>query len=362
MRKTFKYRIYPTRAQTEILEEVLETARRLYNAALAERRNTYQASGQSVHYYDQASQLKAQRQVNPYLQRLNFSATQDVLRRLDQAFQAFFRRVQRGEKPGYPRFKGRGRWDSITFPSYGDGCKLRGARLYLQTVGLLKVKWHRPLTGRIKTVTIRRHADGWYVCFSCEVESQPLPPSDGAVGVDLGLRHLAITSDGEFFAAPKYLRKSERKLKRKQRQVARSQKGSQRRKKRVRELARLHQHIANQRRDTAHKVARSLVNSYGVIVFENLNTQGLMHNHHLAKSIADAGWHQLVAITTAKAAEAGRRVVLVDPQYTSQDCSRCGTRVPKTLAERVHRCPVCGYVQDRDINAAENILQRARAS
>lgn len=362
MRKTFQYRVYPTRQQIPVLEELLETARRLYNAALAERRDIYQTTGQSVNYYAQANQLKTQRQANPYRARLNFSASQDVLRRLDKAFQAFFRRVKAGEKPGYPRFRGRNRWDSITFPSYGDGCKIRGERLYLQTVGLLKVKWHRPIGGRIKTVMIRRQADGWYVCFSCDVESQSLPPSDVVVGVDLGVRHFASTSDGEFFAAPQYLRKSERNLKRKQRQIAKSKKGSQRRKKRVRELARLHHHIANQRRDTAHKVARRLINTYGLIAFEDLNTKGLLKNHHLAKSIADAGWHQLVTITTAKAAEAGRQVVLVDARYTSQDCARCGTRVPKPLSERVHRCPACGYTQDRDINAAENILQRALAS
>jgi putative transposase len=170
-----------------------------------------------------------------------------------------------------------------------------------------------------------------------------------------------MTSDGEFYDHPKFLRQSERKLKRKQRAVARQKKGSHRRRKAVRQLAQSHERIANQRKDYAHQVSRKLVHNYGLIAFENLNMQGMIKNHHLAKSIVDASWHQLVQYTTYKAAEAGRRVVRVDPKNTSQLGSRCENLVPKTLAERIHHCPACGYVQDRDINAAENILKRALA-
>lgn len=365
MRKSFQFRLYPTKSQEVQLEIILETGRRLYNAALAERRDTYQNEGRSLNYYDQANALKTQRQQNVYLAQVNFSACQDILRRLDKAFKAFFRRIRMGEKPGYPRFKGRGRYDSLTFPSYGDGCKIKEGRLYLQNVGLIKLKWHRNILGRIKTVTVRHQLDAWYASFSCEVEPIDLPPSEEITGVDLGIKHLAITSQGEFFEHPHYLRKAERHLKYLQRSVSRKKKGSKRRKKAVRQLAKLHQHVANQRRDMAHKVSRVLVNKYGLIAFEDLNAQGLLKNHHLAKSIADAGWHQLVQYTTYKAAEAGRRVVLVDPRFTSQDCSTAGCTYRKTdltLAVRTWECPTCGVWHDRDINAAQNILQKALIS
>ncbi|WP_042227681.1 RNA-guided endonuclease InsQ/TnpB family protein, partial [Paenibacillus popilliae] len=192
----------------------------------------------------------------------------------------------------------------------------------------------------------------YYACFSCEVEKQPLSQSDEQVGVDLGLLHLAVTSSGETFEVPKHLRKNEKRLKELQRSVSRKKRRSMRRKKAVRILARLHEKVANQRKDHAHKVARQLVNRYGLIAFENLNVQGMVKNHHLAKSIADAGWHQLVQFTTYKAESAGRVVVQVDPRHTSQLCSHCGEIVKKGLSVRMHQCHHCGYVADRDENAA----------
>lgn len=284
-----------------------------------------------------------------------------MLRRLDKAFAAFFRRVKAGGKPGYPRFKGKGRYDSITFPSYGDGCRLKDGRLYVQNAGKLKIKLHRPVEGRIKTVTIRRQAEDWYVCFACEVTPDALPESPNAVGVDLGLESFAITSDGEFFPAAKHLRKAERNLKRLQRQVSRRKKGSNHRKKAVLQLAKAHLHVANQRKDTAHKVARSLVNRYRLIAVENLQVSNMLRNHHLAKSISDAGWNLFVGILKAKAAEAGRQVIEVDPRNTSQACSGCGVFVPKPLSQRWHPCPECGASLHRDVNAARNILRRAVA-
>jgi len=222
------------------------------------------------------------------------------------------------------------------------------------------VKLHRQPQGTIKTCTIIAKNGKYYASLSCEVEATPLPLREGGVGIDLGVKHLAITSEGEFYEHPQFLRESERELRQKQRAVSRKKKGSHRRKKAIRELANLHSHITNQRKDYAHKVSRKLVNQYGLIAFENLNVQGMVKNHHLAKSIADASWHQLVQYTTYKAEEAGRRVVLVDPKNTSQLCSNCGVIVPKPLSERVHRCGQCGYVQDRDVNAAQNILKRAQ--
>ncbi len=361
MLKAFQYRLYPSKAQSEALLDMLETCRRLYNRSLAERRDAYEREGKSLNYYDQANTLRAQRKRNPYLARVNYSATQDVLRRLDKAFQAFFRRVKAGGKPGYPRFKAKGRYDSVTFPTNGDGCRLKDGRLYFQHVGRVKLKLHRPLEGRIKTVAVRRKADGWYASFTCAVEAVPLPSSDQACGVDLGLKSFAVTSDGEFFPASKYLRKAERNVKRLQRQVSRRKKGSNRRRKAIRRLARAHLHIANRRKDAAHKVARSLVNIYGLIAVEDLKVGNMLKNHRLAGSISDAGWNLFVNILKAKAVEAGRRVVEVDPRNTSQTCSGCGRTVPKPLSERWHSCPACGTSLHRDVNAAINILRRAAA-
>ena len=187
MLKAFKYKLYPTNLQEKALTEILETCRLLYNRSLAERRDAWQNEGRSLNYYDQANTLKEQRQQNKYLQKINFSASQDVLRRLNKAFESFFRRIRAGETPGYPRFKGKNRYNSVTFPSYGDGCKLKNNRLYIQHVGNLKIKLHRPVEGKIKTVTIRRQSGDWYVSFAVDVAPVVLPLSDNSVGIDLGL-------------------------------------------------------------------------------------------------------------------------------------------------------------------------------
>jgi putative transposase len=340
---------------------MLETHRRIFNNALAQRKSAWEDSRQSISYGDQSAAYKEERQVNEYYQRTNFSSCQRTLRRLDKAFKAFFRRVQAGEKPGYPRFKGRSRWKSVEF-TYGDGSKIRdNGKLYIQHIGELKVRWHRKIKGEVKTVTLRRQAGKYYVCFSCEIEAEPLEPTDAVVGLDLGVSNLVTTSDGEFFEPPKYLRQSERKVRCQQRKVARRKKGSDRRRKAIRNLQRTHEHIANQRKDTAHKVARQLVEDYDLIAVENLNTNGLLKNHHLARSIADAAWNTFITILTSKAEEAGRRLVKVDPGYTSQECSQCGAIVKKDLSVRIHRCPYCDLVLDRDVNAAVNILQKALA-
>lgn len=285
---------------------------------------------------------------------------QDVAKRLDKAFHAFFRRVKNGEKPGYPRFKSFGRYHSFTHPQ--GGYAIEQGRVHLSKIGDVKIKLHRPIEGTIKTCTIVAKNGHYYAVFSCEVEAISLSPSQAMMGGDLGIKHLLVTSDGECFDHPQSLRKAERKLKRLQRAVSRKKKGSRRRQKAVRRLATAHERVANQRRDATHKIARHLVNIYDLIAFEDLNTQGLLKNHHLAKSIADAGWHQLVQVTTYQTERAGRRVVLVDPRFTSQDCStpRCTYRkTDLTLADRTWQCPNCGVWHDRDRNAAQNILHRA---
>jgi putative transposase len=362
MRQSFKYRLYPNKAQQQMIEDTLEHCRLLYNRLLAERQEAYEKSGKALSYVEQANSLPARKDAIPALQSVHSQVLQDVAKRLDKAFHAFFRRVKNGEKPGYPRFKSFGRYHSFTYPQ--GGYALRDGRIHLSKIGDVKIKLHRPLEGTIKTCTIVTKNGHYYAVFSCEVEAVSMAPSQAMMGGDLGIKHLLVTSDGECFDHPKSLRKAERKLKRLQRAVARKKKGSRRRQKAVRRLAKAHEQVANQRRDTAHKIARRLVNSYDLIALEDLNAQGLLKNHHLANSIADAGWHQLVQVTTYKAARAGRRVVLVDPRYTSQDCSTDGCTYRKTdltLVDRTWTCPNCGTTWERDVNAARNVLQRALA-
>lgn len=359
IRKAFKYRLYPTKTQKAKLSETLWLCSIIYNSCLAERRDCWELGGHSVNKYGQMSRLPELKTLDERFARVNAQVLQDVVKRLDKAFEAFFRRVKSGEKPGYPRFKPAHRYDSFTFPQAPSGCQLQNGKLVLSKIGAVKIKLHREVPGKVKTVTIMRQADGWYACFACDIETVALPASDKVVGVDLGLESFAITSDGEFFPASKNLRKAERKLKRLQRQVSRRSEGSQRRKKAIRQLAKAHLHIANQRKDTAHKVARSLVNRYGFIAVEDLQVSNMVKNHHLAKSISDAGWNLFVNILMSKAAEAGREVVKVDPRYTSQACSGCGCIVPKKLSVRWHDCPECGTSLHRDVNAAINILRKA---
>ncbi len=354
MRKTYKYRLYPTAAQTAALEGQLGEACRLYNAALQERRDAYQRGGLSLNYYDQANQLKDIRTAG-HLGLANFSASQDVLRRGDKTFKAFFRRVKAGLKAGYPRFKSRRRFDSYTFPSWGDGCRLTDAgRLYLQGIGHLKVKWHRPLEGVIKTVTVKRSAGKWCVCFSVEYGAEALPVTNEAVGLDVGLAAFATLSTGEAIANPRCYRQAQGILRIAQRRVARRKRGGRNRRKAVLLLQKAHAHVQNQRADFHHKTARTLVNTYGVIAVEDLNIKGLASGM-LAKSVNDAGWSAFISKLTYKAAEAGRQLVHVDPRGTSQTCL-CGVPVPKALSQRWHQCEACGLSAARDHVSAQLIL------
>jgi putative transposase len=353
MRKAYKYRLFTTEAQEQALKEQLAEACRLYNAALQERRDAYEKHGVSLNYYDQANQLKEIRQAgNSGL--ANFSASQDILRRVDKTFKAFFSRCKAGKQAGYPRFKSRRRFDSYTFPSYGDGCRLTGTRLYLQGVGHIKVKLHRPVDGSIKTVSVKREAGKWYACFSVEYTATPLPIIEAAAGLDLGLTDFATLSTGETIANPRHYRKAQGRLRIAQRRVARRKRGGRNRRKAVLLLQKAHAHIKNQRTDFQHNVARTLVNTYGVIAVEDLNIKGLASGM-LAKSVNDAGWSAFIEKLTTKAEEAGRLLVKVNPRGTSQTCL-CGAAVPKTLSQRWHQCKQCGLSAARDHVSAQLIL------
>jgi putative transposase len=363
MRKAYKYRIYLTNGQRRILNMMLEECRWVYNHTLASRRDAYE-QGVSRSWYETKAMLPHWKETRPSLKLVHSQVLQNVTQRVDLAFQAFFRRVKQGaDDPGYPRFKNVGRYDSITYPQYGNGVEIRDNDLVVSKIGRVRVVWHRPVEGTIKTVTLRRAPTGkWYASFSVEVEPKRLPPTHEIVGVDVGLMSFATLSNGEQIDNPRFYRKDEADLGRAQ-QLKDAAKNAQKwdeNRHRKKALAHIHERITNRRTDFAHKHSRELVNSYQVIVFEDLEPQkiGARKGRGMRKSIMDVAWSQFVSLTIGKAEEAGRTVMLVDPRNTSKLCSHCGELVEKKLSERVHTCPQCGQVMDRDRNAALNILQR----
>jgi putative transposase len=285
---------------------------------------------------------------------------QNVAVRVDLAFQAFFRRCKAGETPGYPRFRGKGRYDSITYPQAPSGCKpdAEAHRLRLHCVGEVKILLHRPIEGMPKTVTITRSSTGkWYACFSCEcAELAPLQQTGQQVGIDVGLKTFATLSMGQEIANPRFFRREEQALAKVQRRLSKEEKGTPERIQRRKIVARVHERIAWRRSDFAHQHSHRIVNAFDFIAVEDLTVKGMTHNHCLAKSIHDAAWSQFADLLSCKAAWAGRRYLAVNPAYTSQDCSSCGHRQALTLADRSFTCPCCGIVLDRDLNAAKNIL------
>jgi putative transposase len=349
--------------------------RTLYNTALEQRITAWERCHISVTRFQQEAELKAIRAELPEYAAIHSHVLQDVLARMDRTYQAFFRRVQAGEQPGFPRFQGRERYHSFTFKEYGNGARLDNGCLVLSKIGRIAVRWSRPVHGTIKTVTVSREADGWYVCLSCaDVPTQPLPLTGRETGIDVGLKVFLITADGQPVENPRHYRKAEKALKKAQQRVARRTKGSKRRRKAVQVLARKHQHVRRQRQDFHHKTALDLVRAYDTIYVEAIQPANLSrrpapkqdeHGHYehngasqkagLNKSIQDAGWRQLLSILAFKAACAGKRVDAVNPAYTSQDCSGCGERIYKSLSVRTHVCTTCGLILDRDENAAKNI-------
>ncbi len=357
VRKTYKEKLRPTPSQERALEEVLWRCRDLYNTALEQRITAWQRRRVSVSRYEQEAELKAIRAEMPEYEAIHSHILQDVLARLDKTYQAFFRRVQRGEKAGFPRFKGRNRIHSFTFKEYGNGARLDNGFLVLSKIGRISVHWSRPIEGMPKTVTISHEADGWHVAFSCaDVPVQPIPATSQETAIDLGLESFATLANGQPIATPGYYRKADAYLRRCQRRVTRRKKGSHRRRKAVALLARAHQHIRNQRQDFHHKTALALVRQYDTIYHEDLRVRNMVQNHSLAKSISDAGWAAFLAILTFKAAGAGKRAQAVNPAFTSQACSGCGAIVSKGLSVRWHSCPNCRTSLHRDHNAALNIL------
>ena len=368
-RKTYKYKLRPTNTQERTLWGWLHACRHLYNTALEQRKTAWKYHQVSLTRFQQEAELKDIRSEFSEYASVHSHVLQDVIARVDRAFQGYFRRVKSGEKAGYPRFQGVNRYHSFTFKEYGNGARLDNGFLVLSKMGRIKVIWSRVIEGIPKTVTISQETDGWFVTFSCaEVPCQALPRTGNAVGIDVGLKSFLTTSDGEMVPNPRYYRKAEKTLKQAHKRVSRRKKGSHRRKKAIQLLRVAYQKVTRQREYFHHKTARSLVQQYDVIYHEQLQVRNMVKNHYLAKSISDAGWSQFLTILQYKAACAGKEVLAVPARYTSQDCSNilpdgsiCKERVPKSLSVRTHVCPTCGYVADRDENAAMNIKWAGQA-
>lgn len=361
---SYKYRLYPNVAQYDGLTGMLGAFCDLYNAGLQQRIEAYQRRGASLRYGNQAAELKAVREADERLAGYSFSAEQQVLRRLDKSFSAFFSRIRRGAKPGFPRFRAKSRFESAEF-RVGDGLTIRKSKR-LGIVGIpgeIKVKWHRelPADAKVGAAVISRFCGKWYVCFQIELpDAAPTDRAFAPIGIDLGLTSLVALSTGETVPAPQWTGAAAAGLRVRQRVVARKpNKRSSHRAKAVKRLARYQRRTANRRRDFAHKLSRRLVDTYTHIAFEDLNIKGLAAGM-LAKSVHNAAWAQLILFVSYKAANAGGEADGVRPHGTTIDCSGCGVAVPKRLGDRTHICPDCGLVLCRDVNAARNVLARTK--
>jgi putative transposase len=356
MIRTFQYRIELSKSAETICIQWIEQCRILYNLALEQRIMVYKQSKNPISLYDQQNQLPEFKEAFPIFKQIGSQCLQDVLQRLDKAFKAFFRRLKIG-KTGYPRFKSTDRYDSFTLTQ--AGWKLEGRYLHLAKIGRLKLFLSRQIEGKIKTITIRRTSTGkWFVSFCCdEVPFRIYPETTKEIGIDVGIKSFAVDSDGRIIENPKFLKQSTKRLRVKQRTLSRRHKGSHRRQKARLQVAKLHEHITNQRKDFLHKAANHYIQNNKRIFLEDLKISNMARNHNLARSISDCSWGLFFQILSYKAEEAGREIVKVNPNGTSQRCSSCGERVPKKLSNRIHCCPHCGLVLDRDENAAINIKQ-----
>jgi putative transposase len=361
MRKTFKYRLYPTKKQITDLNKQLELCRGIYNQTIEIRKNSWEQEHKSVSLYDTNKLLTQWTKEKPELSQVYSQVLQNCQLRVDLAFKAFFRRIKAGQTPGYPRFKGFGRYDSMTFKQTGFNLNPVNSTLYLSKTGRVPVILHRPLQGIIKTCTIlKTETDKWFVSFSCEMDRpDPLYKTGKIVGIDLGLKTFIQVSDGTKIENPRFFKKAQKDLKTAQRRFSKFPKEdkSPRRKRAKKIVAKVHEKIRNRRTDFCHKAVLGLVQKYDFIAHEDLNIKNMLEERKFSKSIADASWAQLIQLLSYKAEEAGKITVAVNPRNTSQQCSQCLAIVPKELGDRIHTCPHCNLSIDRDLNASYNILR-----
>lgn len=374
--KCFKYRIYPTGRQQRLLSDTLETCRQVYNSLLNSRKHDYEVHGKSPSRVEQINTLPLLRKQFPEIAAVHSQVLQNVAFRVDLAYRAFFRRVKIGDVPGFPRFKGEG-YDSFTFPQ--SGFKIEQGAVSVSLGGkqeTIKAVLHREVVGRIKTCNVRRQAGKWFVCFACEYDPDPLPASELAVGIDVGITHFAALSDGSFVDNPRFFRTDLAGLAKSQRRVSQAKRGSTARRKAKKVVSRVNERIRNRRHDFCHQAARRIVNKFGLIVVEDLQIKnmsrspatkqdeetgeylpnGASQKAGLNKSILDAAWGMFLSVTQSKAESAAREYMKRNPAYTSQDCYKCGRRAKKKLSERWHNCPNCAASLDRDTNSGLNLV------
>ena len=357
MIRAFKYPLLPNRRQNAVLGRWLERCRLLYNVALEQRREGWRM-GRSLHLYGQQMELTRLRQDDPAYQEIPVEVCRSPLRQLQRAFEAFFRRVRRGETPGYPRFKGRGRFDS-----FGIGrVFVEGKKVRIPKLGLVKFREYRKLEGEIRDARIVLGAGKWQVVFFCDQGEAPSKkPILSPVGMDVGLASFATFSDGSKIANPRFFRLGEDLLARRQRELARKRRGSKNRLGARLLVQKAHEHIRNQRLDFSRKTVAELYRNHDCVFYEVLNIKGLARSR-LSKSVQDASWGAFIQALVCKAEGAGKWALGVDPRGTSAGCSRCGASAPKLLSERLHQCGSCGLQMDRDENAARNILALGRSA
>jgi len=356
-KRTYKFRLYPSKKQIIVLNEMLETCRNTYNKQLENKIIWYQDKGQNLSYPDLNAMLLDLRIIYPKMRKIHSQVLQDINNRITKAFDNFFRRVMQGEKAGFPRFKGKNRYDSITYPQ--SGYKFTSQkRLKVSKIGELPIRLHRAIKGTIKTMNIHKTLSGkWFACFSCDdVPIHIDTPPNKAIGLDVGLDSFLTDSNGNKVDNPRFLINSEKLLKLRCRQHSKKNKGSTNREKSRLRLARLYEKVANQRSDFLHKLSLSISKSYSFIAVEDLNIKNMVKNHYLAKSINDVSWNKFIKYLTYKAENAGGKVCFVPAKNTSVKCSSCGAMVYKSLSVRTHKCSHCGFVIDRDHNSALNIL------
>jgi putative transposase len=386
MRRAYKFRLRPSARQHIALAACVESHPELYNAALQERRDAWGHSQTRIRYGDQSAQLTEIRAARPHVAVWSFSSQQATLRRLNKAFAGFFRRVKTGQKAGYPRFKGGNRFDSVEWPKDGVGARWHpdAGRVYLQGIGQVKVSAHRTVTGRVKTIQIRREGRRWMLILSCDdVPTNPLPATGHQAGIDLGIASFATTSDGEHIHNPRWGRAAADRLATAQQRLQRAKRRSRNRERKRETVAARHRKIANQRKDFHHNQARRLIESYDLLVVEDLQIANMLRQAKpvpdpdkpgaflsnaarakagLCRSISDAGWGQFVSILRAKAEDAGRTWVEVDPRHTSDRCESCSYAAPENrVTQAEFRCQACGHTAQADEMAARNILRAGLA-
>ena len=353
--KAYKFRLQVSKTQSQKLNDTVYLCQQLYNAALSERKQAYQLNRISINYQAQQNQLPDIKQTNPEYKNIHSQILQNVLKRVDLAFQGFFSRVKKGVKAGYPRFRSLNRYDSFTFPQ--SGFSVVGNKLTLSKIGTVKLKLSRQIIGKVKTLTIKNECGKWFAIFTVETAAKLLPETNQAIGIDAGIKSFLTLSDGTEIENPRFNASLQKSLRVAQRSVSRKKKGGNNQKKAVLKLRKIHQKIKNCRYDFQHKVARFLVNNFYIIAIEDLRVKNMLKNHNLAKAISDVAWGSFFQILTNKAENAGRQLIKVNPCKTSQKCSGCGEIVKKDLSVRIHNCNSCGLSLCRDINAAINILR-----